>query len=86
LGFTRNGDLPGPLARRHAGLAPDAQDLLATAVDRMALTGRGFDRIVKVARTIADLGGDEHVRDEHVAEALSYRSAFPAEGDLRRAV
>jgi magnesium chelatase family protein len=49
----------------------------------MALTGRGFDRALKVARTVADLEGSEQVRTEHLLEALSYRTL--GEEDLARA-
>jgi magnesium chelatase family protein len=51
----------------------------------MALTGRGFDRVIKVARTVADLEGADHVSRSHVAEALSYRTEFGADEDLARA-
>ena len=84
LGTASNAQLPGPLARRSASLAPDAEKLLAHAVDRLQLTGRGFDRALKVARTVADLAGEERVRAEHLAEALSYR-ATPAEEETPRA-
>ena len=49
----------------------------------MALTGRGFDRALKVARTIADLDGADRVAGEHLLEALSYRAL--GEEDLARA-
>jgi magnesium chelatase family protein len=84
LGVSCNGQLPGPLARRQARLSASAEVLLAKAVESLALTGRGFDRALKVARTIADLAGAEKTGADHVAEALSYRSAFDA-GDLARA-
>jgi magnesium chelatase family protein len=73
IGFPCNAQLPGPLARREARITPEARELLARAVDRFALTGRGFDRALKVARTIADLGGCDEVSSDHVGEALSYR-------------
>ena len=50
-----------------------ARDLLAAASERMALSARGYHRVLKVARTIADLDADEAVRQPHVAEALRYR-------------
>jgi magnesium chelatase family protein len=79
-----NGQLPGPKARRYASLSSAAERMLAGAVDSLQLTGRGFDRALKVARTIADLAGDDRVSDEHVGEALSYRSR-QGERELSRA-
>ncbi len=52
--------------------------LLAKAVDALGLSARGHDRVLRVARTIADLAGEATVRAEHVAEALLYRSPVPA--------
>jgi magnesium chelatase family protein len=85
LGFGANADLPGPLARREARLTAEAGKLLGRAVDEMALTGRGFDRTVKVARTVADLEPSERVGAAHVAEALSFRTAFERDHEVRRA-
>jgi len=84
LGYPCNGQLPGPLARREARMSSGARDVLSRAVDSLALTGRGFDRAIKVARTIADLAGAEELSAEHVAEALSYRVNL-SEGSLARA-
>jgi magnesium chelatase family protein len=54
---------------------PDAhgRELLRRAVDKLGLSARGYDRVLKVARTIADLGAHEGVRGDHIAEALQYR-------------
>jgi len=57
-------------------VTPEAARLLADAVDRAVLTGRGFDRVRRVARSVADLAGAETVGEEHVAEALAYRGSW----------
>jgi magnesium chelatase family protein len=79
--WTCNAQMPGAMARRRAHLSDGAAELLAAAVDSLALTGRGFDRAIRVARTIADIAGDDHVRAEHMSEALGYRVPASAEAD-----
>lgn len=76
LGVSCNAHLPGPVARRACSLSPDAEGLLTRAVESLGLTGRGFDRAIKVGRTVADLAGSERVETDHLAEALSYRTGF----------
>ena len=83
LGVRCNAHLPGPAIRRHVRLDAAAEEVLSKAVESMALTGRGFDRALKVARTVADLSGDERVQAPHLLEALSYRAMDPE--DLARA-
>ncbi len=47
---------------------------METAYERMGLSARAYHRIIKVARTIADLEGEERIRKEHLLEAIGYRS------------
>ena len=55
-------------------LAPEAQTLLNQAMDKLGLSARAYHRILKVARTIADLGASNAISIKHISEAISYRS------------
>ncbi|HZW28937.1 MAG TPA: YifB family Mg chelatase-like AAA ATPase [Trueperaceae bacterium] len=68
-----NADLAGPELRRLALPEGDGAALLRDLVDRLRLTGRGFDRLLRVARTVADLAGSTAVKAEHLAEAAAFR-------------
>jgi magnesium chelatase family protein len=59
--------------RSHCDLTEGAASLLAAGYTRHRLSGRGYDRVARVARTIADLDGAERIEECHVGEALSLR-------------
>jgi magnesium chelatase family protein len=69
-----NSDLGENLIKKFCIVDESGLSLLRAAMERLGLTGRAFHRILKVARTIADLEGAELPRAEHVAEAIQYRS------------
>jgi magnesium chelatase family protein len=73
-GVTTNAACPAPLLEEVARPDTDGLSLIRDAADAMRLSARGFHRVLKVARTLADLDGEERVRRLHLAEALSYRS------------
>jgi magnesium chelatase family protein len=60
--------------RRHCKLDTDGQQLMEMVTDRLGYSARTYTRILKVARTIADLAGEEHILQPHLAEAIQYRS------------
>ena len=69
-----NARMPSRLIRKLCALDETGERTLEMAVRRMGLSARAHDRILKVARTIADLAGSESVAAKHVAEAVQYRS------------
>ena len=73
-GIRCNGELSGQLLRKYCQPDAAAAALLQTAFDRLGLSARAYDRILKVSRTIADLAGCEQIGAAHLAEALQYRS------------
>jgi len=68
-----NSLMPAKQVRKHCPLEKESRDLLASACEQFGLSARAYDRILKVARTIADLEGVEIPSTAHVAEALQYR-------------
>jgi magnesium chelatase family protein len=68
-----NSMLSGRRLREACTLGGDAEGLFSRAVETLGLSGRGHDRVLRVARTVADLAGEAGIGAEHVAEALNYR-------------
>jgi magnesium chelatase family protein len=77
LGVRTNAEADGELLDRVATPDEPGRRLLAQAAEAMRLSARGFHRVLRVARTIADLAGSEGAGRVHVAEALSYRRVAP---------
>ncbi len=75
-----NADLEGSLLEQVATPDSEGKALIARVAERFGLSARGYHRVLRVARTIADLAGSEQVRVPHVAEAVSFRLAVGAKG------
>ena len=60
--------------RKFCNLSEECADLMKQAFDTMNLTARSYDRILRVARTVADLDGSEEIEVQHIAEAIQYRT------------
>jgi magnesium chelatase family protein len=73
-GVATNAACPAPVLEEVARPDRDGLALVRDAADAMRLSARGFHRVLKLARTLADPDGEENVRRLHLAEALSYRA------------
>lgn len=71
---TSNARMTHAQIRRHCAIDPALGDLLQHAMEQLSLSARAYDRILKVARTIADLAGSDAVAQPHLLEAIQYRS------------
>ena len=74
VGIYCNAQMGSKLLKEICVINQVGQNLLKTAMDRLNLSARAYDRILKVSRTIADLSASEEIRPEHLAEAIQYRS------------
>jgi magnesium chelatase family protein len=72
-GVLTNAELTPALMATHCATNRAGARVLRAAVNRMKLSARGYDRVRKVARTIADLAGEEEIHADHIAEALQFR-------------
>ena len=73
-GIHCNAQMTSTLVRQYCTLNPSSKQLLQTAIERLGLSARAYDRILKVARTIADLDHNDEIQTNHIAEAIQYRS------------
>ncbi len=69
-----NADMPPKMIRTICLIDSTSSELLRTAIMNLGLSARAYDRILKVSRTIADLGGSEQIQAEHISEAIQYRT------------
>jgi magnesium chelatase family protein len=73
-GVHSNAQMTPRLLQKYAQLDERGKNMLQNAMDRLNLSARAYDRILKVARTIADLDGSPDIQSAHIAEAIGYRS------------
>ena len=73
-GIYTNTMMTSAMLREFCPLSAEARRLLDVAMERLQLSARAYDRIIKVARTIADLAGEEHISPLHISEAITYRT------------
>lgn len=74
LGIYNNSQMNSRLLRKYCALDDQGHALMQNAIDRLGYSARVFDRILKVARTIADLEGEKDIKSDHISEAIQYRT------------
>ena len=72
-GVYSNAQMSTKQLRQVCRIKKEGQDLLRHAIDKLNLSGRAYDRILRVSRTIADLASSENIETMHLAEAIQYR-------------
>lgn len=73
-GVRCNAQLPSGALRRYCRMTPAAEKILRGAFERLGYSARAYDRILRVARTVADLDGSEVLDTAHLSETLQYRT------------
>lgn len=68
-----NAHLFGQALRKHARLEAGPEGFARAVIKQLSLSGRGYDRLLRVARTVADLANENSITESHLAEAVSYR-------------
>ena len=76
-GFKTNAHLQGADLLSVVNISSEAKNMLSNAADKLNLSVRGFNRVLRVARTIADLAESEAIEEPHISEAVSYRVYSP---------
>ena len=72
-GYYCNAEVPEHLIKKHVVITPEVREFILSALKKTRLSGRGISKVIKVARTIADLDGAENIDIRHIAEAVTYR-------------
>lgn len=75
-GILTNSELTPKLVKKYCKIDKDGENLFKTAIVKYQLSGRRYDRVLKLARTIADLDGSENIKLQHLMQALQYRVVF----------
>ena len=73
-GLFCNADMQSKDIHEYCKIDSTGEELLKMAITKLGLSARAYDRILKVARTIADLGNSSEIRPQHISEAIQYRS------------
>ena len=73
-GCYANSHMSNAQMNKFCGMSPQAEKLLRKAFNTLKLSARAYTRVLKLARTIADLGASERIEDIHIAEAVQYRN------------
>ena len=76
-GVTCNASMSHKQVRKFCAFGKEESDLLKMAMTELNLSARAYDKVLKVARTIADMEGSEQIKTEHLAEAIQYRGPYP---------
>lgn len=69
-----NADMGQQELREYCDIGEDSKTLMESAINRLGLSARAYDRILKVGRTIADLEGSGDIKSQHISEAIQYRT------------